>query len=110
MYLLHGIRYCSEIHVIDHFHNTDSLPDVFEGNAVTWVMNTESNNPQRKKYCTDQKIQYRVINESRLHSFPGHQNSVMEIKSHAKKGHRYWKLRLAAFRHFRFFEEGIRTW
>jgi cytidyltransferase-like protein len=105
MYLLRGIRYCSEVHVIDQFNDPDSLPEVFDGNSVTWVMNTEKDSPKRRKYCVDQNIQYRVINESRLHSFPNYQNLVEDVNSHAKKVIVTGSFDWLHSGHFRFFEE-----
>jgi len=106
IYLLKGIRYTSEIHVINQLIEQDTVvPCDFEGNNVTWVVDNCSDYPQQRKYCADKNINYQIVNESRLHSFPIIQNQVNDAKSNAKRVIVTGSFDWLHSGHFRFFEE-----
>jgi len=84
-YLLQGIRYIHQVHVVDQPFDRDTLPKLPGGDATTWVVAKDAHTSQKQQYCTSHGLKYQVVEETSLHSFPTQGNPVIDLNSVAKK-------------------------
>ncbi len=81
LYLLQGIRYVSQVHIVDKCIDRDEIPYIGEGNPVTWVVNEESNNYQKRIFCASYGLKYHVVKPANINCFSNKQEGSIEEPS-----------------------------
>jgi cytidyltransferase-like protein len=84
-YLLEGFRYVSQVQVIDQLLNSNSLPPLPEGDWAAWVVSKANDNAQKRSFCTANGLQYHLIGQTDLNSFPAMSMNPPEMPSGRKK-------------------------
>lgn len=69
-YCLEAIRFVHEVRTISRQTARDSLPEVPGLNPNVWAMPAPEDNDARQDYCRKHGLDYRVISEDQLASFP----------------------------------------
>ena len=68
LYFLRAVRYVARVIPAEELRETGSLPEISGVHPQIWV--DVSASPERKKFCADKKISYRVFSADELKGFP----------------------------------------
>jgi cytidyltransferase-like protein len=106
-YLLNGIRYVNQVHVVKKLDNPDHLPLIgcYDYGATTWVVTEAANNAEKRIYSSSRGMKYQVIRQSLLQQFPDVPPTMPESHSNAKKAIVSGCFDWFHSGHLRFFEE-----
>ncbi|NMB53807.1 MAG: adenylyltransferase/cytidyltransferase family protein [Leptolinea sp.] len=105
LFLLEGIKYVSEISVIDELPNLDALPETNLSSETIWVVNQNDDTGQKRNYCRTGNIQYVVVNDRILRTYPALSNSVVQTDPARKKVVVTGSFDWLHSGHFQFFKE-----
>ncbi len=87
MYLLNGIRYVSQVHVVEQLESQDIFPLIpgDDDNSITWVVPEAASSLEKHQYCLSRGIKYHVVEQAQLESFPKVSSYSLKNTSNAKK-------------------------
>jgi cytidyltransferase-like protein len=105
VYLLQGIRYIDQVHVVNQLSDPDTLPILKEWDSTSWVVADNIENARKRQFCTSHGLKYQVVAQSSLHSFPNQQNNVINANHQLKKAVVTGCYDWFHSGHLRFFEE-----
>jgi cytidyltransferase-like protein len=105
LYILQGIRYVNQVHVVNNLPNRDTLPHLDERGLATWIVSEATDNNQKRTFCTSNAMKYHIVEQASLKNFPVGQDKVLEEQSHHKKAVVTGCFDWFHSGHVRFFEE-----
>lgn len=68
-YLLQGIRYVDQLHLINELLS-ERLPDPVVSRTDYWAVRADNDTAAKREFCRENDIAYRVIPDSQLEGFP----------------------------------------
>jgi cytidyltransferase-like protein len=69
-YFLEAVRYVARIQVLEDNAEVNALPAALADSPTLWVDETGPGNPQRKAWCVQNRVAYRVLPPSQTKGFP----------------------------------------
>jgi cytidyltransferase-like protein len=85
VYLLEGIRYIHQVHVVNQRFDRDTLPWINAWDATTWVVGEDTHTPQKRLYCASHGLKYHLVEKAIINRFPNQPNSAIDANSYSKK-------------------------
>ena len=70
LYYLEALRYVTCVHLVDELASPDALPTVPSVTPQTWAVPESQDTPQKKTFCTEHGIQYHLVSNEQLASYP----------------------------------------
>ena len=70
LFMLQAIRYVEQVTLVTGQFDRDSLPQVDEIQPDIWVVDTDSDTPEKGQYCESLGLAYRVLEPTDLQGFP----------------------------------------
>ena len=86
IYLLHGIRYVNQVHVVEQLDSQNTFPLIpcHDNDTTTWVVPEAFNNGEKHRYCLLKAMQYHVVEQALIKDFPNAPN-LFENPSKTKR-------------------------
>ena len=69
-YFLEAVRYVAQVSLVDRLVDGERLPDFPLAQGSIWVVTEDGDHPAMRQSCLSAGLQYRVIPEAALHTFP----------------------------------------
>ena len=85
LYLLQGIRYVYQVHVVKQLKDQDALPRFAGMDSATWVVAEDDGSIQKQSFCASHGMKYQLVKKEVLCQFPASQNIDIGVDSHSKK-------------------------
>jgi cytidyltransferase-like protein len=70
LYMLQAIRYVDHVERIDSLESQDILPVIEQPRLQIWVVSSADDNNQKRQFCEENHIDYRVIQPQQTDGFP----------------------------------------
>lgn len=105
LFLLQGIKYVSEIQVIDELPSLESLPDGIPTHQAIWVIDQAGDTPQKREYCRSKNIELMIIGDRVLRTYPKLSDTVLTSEPGRKRAIVTGSFDWLHSGHFQFFKE-----
>lgn len=85
LYLLQGIRYVTQVQIVNDLADQDSLPPLDESNSTIWVVSKANDSAKKRLHAVSKGLKYHLVGPTILNDFPKAPPNLIDEQSNPQK-------------------------